>query len=58
MNKKIQCANPDCGRIFDANPRAKNQSYCGEKPCQRGREIDKQGNGVYFNGEERKIACF
>jgi len=38
MNKKIQCANPDCGRIVDANPRAKNQSYCGRKPCQRARK--------------------
>ena len=38
MNVKIQCAVPHCGRLFDPNPRVKNQRYCGEKACQRARK--------------------
>ncbi len=38
MNPKIQCAAPHCGRLFDPDPRVKNQAYCGEKACQRARK--------------------
>jgi hypothetical protein len=38
MDKKIQCAAPHCRRIFDRDPRVKNQRYCGEKDCQRTRK--------------------
>jgi hypothetical protein len=38
MNAKIQCAAPHCGRLFDPNPRVKNQRYCAEKSCQRARK--------------------
>ena len=38
MNAKIQCAAPHCGRLFDPDPRVKNQRYCGEKACQRARK--------------------
>ena len=36
MPLKIQCA--CCGRFVPANPRVKNQKYCGEKVCQRSRK--------------------
>ncbi len=42
MNAKIQCAAPHCGRLFDPNPRVKNQRYCGEKACQRARKREWQ----------------
>ena len=32
---KIQCAAPHCRRILDADPRVRNQRYCGDKDCQR-----------------------
>jgi hypothetical protein len=38
MNAKIQCASPHCRRLFDPDPRVKNQRYCGEKACQRARK--------------------
>ena len=38
MDTKIQCAAPLCRRIFDQNPRVKNQRYCGHKNCQRARK--------------------
>lgn len=38
MNAKIQCAAPDCQRLFDPNPRVKNQRYCDAKDCQRARK--------------------
>ena len=34
--KQIRCAH--CGRLFDPNPRVKNQRYCSEKECQRVRK--------------------
>jgi hypothetical protein len=34
--KQIQCAH--CGRLFDPNPRVKNQRFCGMKECQRARK--------------------
>ena len=36
MANKIRCI--ACGRFVPANPRAKNQKYCGEAPCQRARK--------------------
>jgi hypothetical protein len=36
MAKKIYCV--ACGRLVPANPRAKNQKYCGAAPCQRARK--------------------
>ena len=42
MNVKIQCAAPHCRRLFNANPRVKNQRYCGEKDCQRTRKCEWQ----------------
>ena len=38
MDGRIQCAAPHCGRIFDPDPRVKNQCYCGDKDCQRARK--------------------
>ena len=38
MDRKIQCAAPHCRRIFDPDPRVKNQRYCGDKDCQRARK--------------------
>lgn len=38
MDGRIQCAAPHCGRIFDPDPRVKNQHYCGDKDCQRARK--------------------
>ena len=34
--KQIPCAH--CGRLFNPNPRVKNQHYCSEKECQRARK--------------------
>jgi len=34
--KQIQCAH--CGRLFDPDPRVKNQRYCSAKVCQRARK--------------------
>lgn len=33
--KQIRCAH--CSRLFDPNPRVKNQRYCSDKECQRAR---------------------
>ena len=38
MNQKIRCANPQCRRLFNPNPRVKNQQYCDKKDCQRARK--------------------
>jgi hypothetical protein len=38
MNAKILCAAPHCRRLFDPDPRVKNQRYCSEKECQRARK--------------------
>jgi hypothetical protein len=38
MNQKIRCANPQCRRLFDPNPRVKNHRYCDKKDCQRARK--------------------
>ena len=38
MNPKIQCAAPHCKRLFEPDPRVKNQRYCAEKDCQRARK--------------------
>lgn len=38
MNPKIQCAAPHCKRLFEPDPRVKNQLYCGERECQRARK--------------------
>jgi len=38
MDGKIQCAAPHCGRIFEPDPRVKNQRYCSNKDCQRARK--------------------
>ena len=35
MNPKIRCAAPHCKRLFEPDPRVKNQLYCGETDCQR-----------------------
>jgi len=35
LNSVIPCTH--CGRLFAPDPRVKNQRYCGEKDCQRGR---------------------
>ena len=36
MNSRIRCAH--CRRLFEPNPRVKNQRYCGDKPCQQARK--------------------
>jgi hypothetical protein len=36
MDHKIRCAH--CRRLFRPDPRVKNQSYCGNKVCQRARK--------------------
>jgi hypothetical protein len=36
MNVKVHCVH--CGCLFEANPRIKNQRYCGSKDCQRARK--------------------
>ena len=36
MISRIRCAH--CRRLFEPNPRVKNQRYCGDKPCQRARK--------------------
>jgi hypothetical protein len=38
MNARTQCTCSHCGRVFDFDPRVKNQRYCGEKECQRARK--------------------
>lgn len=38
MNGMIKCAAPHCGRLFEPDPRVKNQSFCGLKECQRARK--------------------
>jgi len=38
MNQKIRCANPQCRRLFNPNPRVKNHRYCDKKDCQRARK--------------------
>jgi len=38
MNPRIHCAAPHCKRLFDPDPRVKNQRYCGENDCQRVRK--------------------
>ena len=38
MNAKFQCAAPHCKRLFEPDPRVKNQRYCGEKDCQQARK--------------------
>jgi hypothetical protein len=36
MDPRIRCAH--CRRLFQPNPRVKDQRYCSEKPCQRARK--------------------
>jgi len=36
MNEMVHCVH--CGCLFRANPRTKNQRYCGSKDCQRARK--------------------
>ena len=43
--KMIRCVH--CRRVFQADPRVRNQRYCGAKPCQRARKN---------NWQQRKIA--
>lgn len=40
MPHMIRCA--CCGRLVPANPRVKDQKYCGEKACQRARKAEWQ----------------
>ncbi|MDR3555906.1 MAG: hypothetical protein P4L55_14205 [Syntrophobacteraceae bacterium] len=42
MSPMIRCAH--CGRVFEGNPRVKNQRYCDEKDCQRARKREWQKN--------------
>jgi|WetSurMetagenome_2_1015567.scaffolds.fasta_scaffold95493_2 hypothetical protein len=53
MNAKICCAAPHCRRLFDPNPRVKNQGYCGEKACQRARKREWQKNKLAVDSDYR-----
>jgi hypothetical protein len=49
--EKIPCC--QCGRYFVPNPRKKNQRYCSEKACQRGRKAAWQRKKLVMDPDYR-----
>lgn len=49
--EKIPCCG--CGRYFIADPRQKNQRYCGDKACQRARKAEWQRKKMADDPEYR-----
>ena len=52
--KKRKCANPACRRLFEPNPKNRNQRYCSRKECQKARKAKWQREKMASDEEYRK----